>query len=112
MIDLPAVGDKLRFPETTRLWWECQAASDRFAVLTQQVPFCKAGTRRYTVMDAEKGIRGPCNLIGQGYGDGSYSREQCEQLLAEFHARTPPWPPLKISHRNNVPVEVTAWVPR
>lgn len=112
MIDLPEVGDKLCFPETGRYWWTCQAVGDRFAVLTQHVPFKRKGVLQYTVMDAEKGIRGPCNLIGQGYGDGTYTREQCEEILHKFELPDTDTFQLYISHRNNVPVEVTAWVPR
>lgn len=49
----------------------------------------------YTVLDWRNGLRGPCNLIGQSYGDGDYLPSECEQMLAEFEAGG-----LEISHRN------------
>lgn len=49
----------------------------------------------YTVLDWRNGLRGPCNLIGQSYGDGSYSGVDCAAMLAEFEAGE-----LEISHRN------------
>lgn len=93
-----AVGERVRFPrETGSLWWTVQAVSPRFAILTQHVPFQPNGTLRYTVLDVEAGIRGACNLIGYGWGDGTYSRTQCEAILAEFESGE-----LEISHRNHV----------
>ncbi|MFI5895654.1 hypothetical protein ACIA5D_36720 [Actinoplanes sp. NPDC051513] len=49
----------------------------------------------YTVLDWRNGYRGPCNLIGQSYGDGDYAEAECAAMLAEFEAGD-----LEISHRN------------
>lgn len=49
----------------------------------------------YTVLDWENGVRGPCNLIGQSYGDGTYTEAECAGMLADFEAGE-----LEISHRN------------
>jgi len=46
------------------------------------------------------GVRGPCNLIGQGWGDGSYTEAECAQMLAEFEAGK-----LEVSQRNWVPIK-------
>jgi len=65
---------------------------------------------QYTVIDWRNGIRGPCNLIGQGYGDGSYSSEQCAEMLTEFEdvrvVGETEWPALEVSHRNRVPLDI------
>jgi hypothetical protein len=49
----------------------------------------------YTVLDWDNGLRGPCNLIGWGYGDGSYSEAECTAMLLAFEDGE-----LEISHRN------------
>lgn len=97
------VGDRLLLGPDPRRWWTVRAASDRFTVCVQQVPFQKRGTLRYTVLDPENERRGPCNLIGWGYGDGSYSEAECAEMLAEFESGD-----LEVSHRNNVPLVVVA----
>ncbi len=51
----------------------------------------------YTVVDWRNGVRGPCNLIGQSWGDGTYSPAECAAMLAEFEAGE-----LEVSHRNRV----------
>ncbi len=78
-----SVGDRVRLDGRPRRW-TVQAVSEHFAAFVQQAPFEPKGTLQYTVIDWRNGIRGPCNLIGQGYGDGSYSREECAQMLTEF----------------------------
>lgn len=49
----------------------------------------------YTVLDWRNGLRGSCNLIGWGYGDGDYSEADCAKMLADFETGD-----LEISHRN------------
>jgi hypothetical protein len=49
----------------------------------------------YTVIDWRNGVRGPCNLVGQSWGDGSYSEAECAQMLGEFESGE-----LEVSHRN------------
>jgi hypothetical protein len=84
-----AVGDRVKWHRHhghggSGVWWMVRAASDRFAVLTAPAPFYPKGTRQYTIVDYQRGVRGPCNLLGGGYGDGSYSTEQCAKILAEL----------------------------
>lgn len=88
------LGERVKF-HGDRRWWTVQALSPNYAVLVRQVAFQPAGTLCYTVLDWRNGVRGACNLIGQGYGDGSYSRAQCTQMLARFEARQ-----LDVSQRN------------
>lgn len=59
------------------------------------------GSRLYTVIDWRNGVRGPCNLIGQGWGDGTYSEAECAEMLAEFEAGD-----IEVSSRNWVRLDV------
>jgi hypothetical protein len=81
-------------------WWSVQAVNGRYTALVRQRPFRPAGDRYYTVIDRHRGVRGPCNLGGP---ECTFSREDCEQMLAEFEAGD-----LEVSHRNNVPAEIIA----
>jgi len=36
-------------------------------ILTRQAPFKPKGEVLYTIVDQEQGLRGPCNLIEQGW---------------------------------------------
>ncbi len=93
------VGERLKFAGF-RYWWTVRAVTGHFAALTAHAEFHPTGTRCYTVIDWRNGIRGACNLIGQGWGDGTYTEEECAAMLAEFEAGG-----LEISHRNWVPLE-------
>jgi hypothetical protein len=118
----PAVGDAVKF-EGDRRWWTVKATTEHFAALTRTQDFGRDGLA-YTVIDWEKGVRGPCNLIGQGYGNGVYDDAECVAMLAEFeNALTEDpamvaalargersWVPsrqeLEVSHRNRVRVVI------
>jgi hypothetical protein len=80
--------------------WTVRAVTEHFAALTRQVEFQPAGTNRYTVLDWRNGVRGPCNLVGQGYGDGSYSEAECAEMLARFESGD-----FEVSQRNWVRIE-------
>ncbi len=103
--------------------WTVKAVTTNFTALTRQVEDSEhsidddpnwtdlvdeleAGTVLYTVLDWRNGVRGPCNLVGQAWGDGTYSEAECAAMLAEFEAGD-----LEISHRNNVRIEFgeVAW---
>lgn len=116
------VGDQVKLHQRVR--WTVRAVSANFAALVQQVPFAEKGTMQYTVIDWRKGIRGPCNLIGQSFGDGEYNEADCAEMLRQFEyvseddpariealaAGKTTWVPamfgLEISHRNNVPLDI------
>lgn len=87
-------------------WWTVRAVTDHFTALTRQVRFKPAGTRCYTVIDWRNGVRGPCNLIGQGYGDGTYTEAECAEMLAQFEAGD-----LEVSQRNWLPARVVNLIP-
>lgn len=103
-------GDRVKLWPDGRRWWTVQAVSEHFAACVQQVPFEERGTLQYTVLDWRNGVRGPCDLIGQGYGDGSYSPLECERMLSEFEDPRSggdfDWQPLAVSQRNWVRLEV------
>lgn len=123
-------GDAVKFKDD-RYWWKVQAVSENYAVCVRNAPFQPADDPiiMYTVIDWRSGVRGPCNLIGQGFGDGTYSREECEEMLRgfEYDYRQDPdyleavrahaageidrvsWPSkmdLQVSHRNFVPIQI------
>jgi len=93
------VGDELIFSgegkENTK-WWKVEAADDNFAIATRYSVRWPS-KYYYTIVDYKNDVRGPCNLIGQGwsrdYGedvdwsdefnrrDRSYRLEGYERLL-------------------------------
>jgi hypothetical protein len=102
--------------------WTVKAVSEHFAALTrlvednerglddvdwpELVDELEEGTVLYTVLDWRNGVRGPCNLVGQAWGDGTYTEADCAEMLAEFESGD-----LEISHRNRVRIEFgeVAW---
>lgn len=113
-----SVGDRVKFAGDRR-WWTVKAVTPNFAAFTRQAEFEPAGTLQYTVVDWRNGVRGPCDLIGQAYGDGSYSEAECAEMLARFEAADEPYGEpdkdgflpsrdvLHVSQRNWVPIEFT-----
>jgi hypothetical protein len=99
--------------------WTVKATTDNFAALTRLTTEAdrpdedkdypefaedfEVGEVLYTVLDWRNGVRGPCNLIGQSWGDGTYSETECAAMLAEFEAGD-----LEISSRNWLRLEVIA----
>jgi hypothetical protein len=102
------VGDQVRLAHGSpgRWWWTVRAVTENFVACVHQAPFHRRGVMFYTVLDWRNGVRGPCNLIGQGYGDGTYSEGECAKMLSEFERRRGEWPELEVSHRNRVPLGV------
>lgn len=109
---------KLAHGASTNLFWTVQALDDRFVILTRQAPFRPKGQSQYTIIDWERGVRGPCNLIGQGWDiDEPNGPEDLLQALnnqLEIHRRLDAGEKsvsiddyaVEVSHRNNVPVEI------
>lgn len=109
--------------------WTVRAVSEHFAALTRPVTEADRTKHReeyeadhweddvdqyeeldgetfYTVLDWRNGVRGPCNLIGQAYGEGDYTEVECAAMLAKFESGE-----LEVSHRNRVRIEFAevAW---
>src|SRR5690554_2932986 len=85
-----APGDRVKFgtpDKDTRRWWNVRAADDRFVVLTRQAEFQKRGTLLYTIIDWDRGVRGPCNRIGQGWDVESPGG--CSNLLLALNGMLP-----------------------
>jgi len=106
-----AVGDRVKFAGDHR-WWTVKAVSEHFTAFTRQAEFERRGVLCYTVADWRNGVRGPCDLVGQGYGDGSYSEAECMEMLARFELPDDQPEdtyemPLYVSQRNWVPIEFT-----
>lgn len=94
------VGDRVKL-DGDRRWWTVKAVTPNFAALTRQAEFRPSGTNCYTVLDWRHGVRGPCDLLGQTYGDGSYSETECFGMLSGFEAGQ-----LQVSQRNWVPIKL------
>jgi hypothetical protein len=104
-----------------RRWWTVRAEDERFTILTRQADFKPAGEYFYTIIDRVRAVRGPCNLIGQGW---EFKPDTLEQNAAEllralnYHLemvadlRPGPRPmtelEVEVSYRNNVPILITA----
>lgn len=113
-----ALGTRVRFGGD-RLWWTVQAADSRYVVLTRQAEFKPKGESAYTIIDWVRDLRGPCNLIGQGWDvdepNGcdellralNYHLEVCERLEGGEESVTLEEPSVEVSYRNNVPIEIT-----
>jgi hypothetical protein len=106
------VGDRARFAGDHR-WWTVKAVTANFAALTRQAEFQPRGLLCYTVVDWRNGVRGACDLIGQGWGNGTYTETECAKMLASFEMTdeeflTPGAPlRLRVSQRNWVPIAFT-----
>lgn len=100
-----------------KAWWTVQAGDARFTILTRPAAGKKQGSE-YTIIDSVRGLRGPCDLIGQGWDVDA--ENGCEKLLRalNFHlevearlAAGEERVPLtevstEVSYRNNVSVEI------
>lgn len=112
------LSDRVKFAGDSK-WWTVRATDDeRFVILTRPEPFQPKGTSVYTIIDWERGVRGPCNLIGQGWDVDEPNG--CEDLLRALHYKLEvsarlnageesvalDEPAVEVSYRNNVPIEI------
>lgn len=104
-------GHRVKFTRD-RKWWTVREADTRYVILTRQADFRPRGESFYTIIDWDRGIRGPCNLIGQGWEVDE--PDGCASLLRALNRTkystdpvTGDWEiPVEISHRNNVPITI------
>lgn len=89
---VPPVGAKVKLLKDGPRWWVVRAADERFAILTRQADFKPKGEVFYTILDVLEGVRGPCNLIGQGW-DRYMPDAACQELLEALQrgARVNAW---------------------
>ncbi|MET4614142.1 hypothetical protein ABIC28_005155 [Rhodococcus sp. PvR044] len=76
-------GDRIKFSDDRRVFL-VRAVSPNFAVCTRQADFRPRGHLAYTVVDWRNGVRGPVNVLGQGWD--VTTDEQCEELCALLEA--------------------------
>ena len=102
------VGDRVKLAKdpNPNKWWTVRAVSDRYSVLVRQADFRPKGELFYTAVDHEKEQRGSIDLVGYGYGDGTYTQEECERMITALVSGE-----LELSHRNHVPYEVLEYTP-
>lgn len=117
------VGDRVRFTtphNEAHSWWTVRAGDERYTVLTRQRPFRPKGELLYTIIDRQRDVRGPCNLVGQGWdvetpgGCDELLRalQRHDELLERLDALPAGTPvpaedvTVEVSYRNNVPIEI------
>ncbi|ORA45345.1 hypothetical protein BST46_25295 [Mycobacterium timonense] len=94
------VGQRVKLDHERQLWTVRGVAGEDVAVLTRQAPFRRRGALEYTVLDWRAGVRGPVNVIGQGWDVDT--DEQCQQLADLVRAGK--W---SVTVRNWLPIDVT-----
>ncbi|MDF2994279.1 MAG: hypothetical protein K0S37_4793 [Microbacterium sp.] len=117
------LNERVKFSgDDSRYWWTVRAADDRFAVLTRYAPFRKRPIA-YTIIDTERDLRGPCDLIGQGWDFNTESDDtigtSARKLLTALRGGIDTLddeslpdderisiPAVEVSHRNNVPIDI------
>lgn len=104
MSAVPKVGQRVRTQRDGRAWWTVQAAGKRYAICSRQAPFGAKGEYLYTIMDFERGIQGPCNLIGNGWDVTQYKTPEIGWRALHLALLGKQ---VEISHRNNINLEVT-----
>lgn len=96
-------GNRVKFSGDKK-WWDVRATdSERYVILTRQAEFRPKGQKYYTIIDWERDLRGPCNLIGQSW-DEFMNDDACASLLAALRGEDVF--PVEVSYRNNVPVKI------
>jgi hypothetical protein len=87
------VGDLIRFPEERRPY-RIKARSDRYLICTK--PFNARKTVLYTIVDFERGVRGPDNMVfGMGYETDADCAARMDELLSGD---------TEVSHRRSIPL--------
>lgn len=90
---VPDDATQVRFSDDRR-WWTVRARDDRFTILTRSSVFGSPDDVVYTIVDAERAVRGPCNQVGQGWHfRRSTLEDDARQLLTalNLHRRRAQW---------------------
>jgi hypothetical protein len=98
------VGDQVRTSLDRRAWWDVVAAGSRYAIMTRQAPFRPKGEYLYSIVDAQEGVRGPCNLVGNGWDVTQYRTPAIGWRLLHIKLLAGE---LEISHRKRVRIDIT-----
>lgn len=91
-------------------WWDVRAADDRFVILTRQRDFAPKGQLLYCIIDWERGVRGPCDLVLGPPRDLADDDAVTDMMAAlNRHAVGDHTGfSTEVSHRNNVPAKIVA----
>jgi hypothetical protein len=95
-------GDKIFF-KGEKYPYKVRARGKRFLVCTK--PFNILHTVLYCIVDLEKEVRGPENLI---FGFGAETDKDCSEMIERLEGREKTY----ISHRRMVPLEIVRVVRR
>jgi hypothetical protein len=109
MIQMLNPGDRVRFSTGGRAWWTVQVAGTRYVIATRQAPFRPKGEYQYTIMDAAHSVRGPSNLIGNGWDVSAYKTPEAawRDLHVQLLARR-----VEISRRQSAPLDIIETQPK
>lgn len=95
------VGDRIKFKSERQSYRVC-AANDRFAVCIK--PFNARRTTLYTIVDFERDIRGPDNMV---FPQGHETDADAERTLRDLKSGD-----VEVSHRRSVPLDIEKVIPR
>lgn len=95
-------GDRVQFTDSRR-WWKVRAMSERHVILTS--PFNLKRTVLYTIIDWERGVRGPDNCHSVGYETPA----EIEDALVRLSQPEGEWNRIEVSHRaHSIRVDIAA----
>lgn len=95
------VGQKVRFDSEKTHRWTVRAVRGHFAILTTM----QFGKIWYTIIDFEKGIRGPDNCYGIGYK----TEEDIQNAMLALHDEHPDgYTSIEVSHRHKVKLDIAS----
>ena len=95
------VGDRVKVKGTksdARRWWDVKAVDQRYVILTRQADFQPKDVIFYSIIDWERGVRGPCNLI---FGFDVSPPDGPDNLLDALNTEH-----VEVSSRNYIQAEV------
>lgn len=84
-------GDPVYVPNEVRPY-RVKCRDERYIICTK--PYNPQRTVRYFIIDLERGVRGPDNMV---FCSGYETQEQCEERLKELQEGT-----IEVSYRNRV----------
>ena len=88
-------GNRIKF-ESEGKPYKVRLADERFAICTK--PFNLRHTTIYTIVDLERGVRGPDDLI---FGEGYETDEDMTRALKQLQAGE-----IEVSHRRSIPLDI------
>ncbi len=89
------IGQKVKFDEEKRFNWTVRAVRENFAILTS--------ARHYTIVDFDRGVRGPDNHYGIGYE----TDEQVDNAMRSLFGEGDHDQHTEVSYRHKVKLNIT-----